>query len=497
MMLWYRIRYARHFREEPAEPRPPMSADQRLFVAYLIVLAWLPLPLGSNRAWSWNLMAALALLLIVWWGVLWLRDEVSAAAWRRAAPALWLFGIWLAWVLLQLAPLPPQVVEWISPQGFQLQRMGALGDLSGLVSLSVDGHATADFLLRSTAYFILFLLTLSLVDRRERIVLLLRVAVLCGVFQAVYGGVIAMSELQNASGTFVNRNHFAGFLEITLALGTGLLMADLGRGEGSSWRQRARAVIRWVISPKMSLRILLAIMVIGLVLSRSRMGNSAFFSSLLVAGGIWLIFARAGSRRLGLFILVSILAIDVYILGHWFGFDKVVKRIQETTLETENRDEVSIESLAYWRDYVWSGSGGGTFYSIFPKYRGTEWDGGTLLHAHNDYLEIMADTGVMGLALLGLLVISSFLKALQALRERHRPLLKGLGFGVVMGIVALMIHSTVDFNLQIPAVTAWFVVLLALGWVAADVELAREPREEGGQARSRRSRGSHWAQARV
>jgi O-antigen ligase len=484
-MILHRILYARYFREDGYQPRPPMSGDQRLFIAYLAFLVWLPLPLGSNRAWSWNLMAVLAVLLFLWWGVLWARRQVSTVTLRRAAPALWLFGVWLLWVLLQLAPLPAGFVQWISPQGFHLHELGNLGEPPATMTLSVDGHATGDFFLRSVAYFILFLLTLSLVDRSTRILLLLRVAVLCGVFQAVYGGVVAMSDLQNASGTFVNRNHFAGFLEITLALGTGLLMSDLGRGEGGSWRQRTRAVVRWLVSPKMSLRILLAIMVIGLVLSRSRMGNSAFFSSLLVAGGIWLIFARTGSRKLGLFILVSILAIDVYILGHWFGFDKVVKRIQETTLETEMRDEVSFESLDYWKDYVWSGSGGGTFYSIFPKYRGTDWGEGTLLHAHNDYLEIMTDTGILGLILLGALVVTSFTKAFQAIRERHRHLLKGLGFGVVMGIVALMIHSTVDFNLQIPAVTAWFVVLLALGWVAADVEL---PRDEGEHSRRHRHR---------
>lgn len=468
------MRTSQYESQSTAEGHP----DRHLFTAYLLLLIWLPLPLGSNRSWSWGIMEVGCFMLAGWWCLLYLNNrKLHSQVWNAAKPAIFLFMAWIVVVVVQLVPLPLSLIEVISPNGLALKQLYGIGISSeNLLILSVDAYATATFLLKSIAYFILFILTLVLVNRYDRVITLLRVAVLCGVFQAIYGGISAMSDLQNASGTFVNRNHFAGFLEICLALGTGLLMSDLGGGEGASWRQRTRALIRWIVSPKMSLRILLAIMVIGLVLSRSRMGNSAFFTSLLITGGIWLVFSRAGSKKIGLFVLVSILIVDIYLLGQWFGIEKVVQRIQQTTMATENRDEISLETVDYWRDYLWSGSGGGTFYSIFPKYRGTEASSGYFLHAHNDYLEILVETGVIGLGTLAGIVILSFFKAFQAIRTRRQPLMRGLGFGVIMGIVALMIHSTVDFNLQIPGVTAWFVVLLALGWVAAN--LREEPRRK-------------------
>lgn len=469
----------------PASSQSSTAVDHRLFLAYLALLAWIPIPLGSNRPWSSSLMVVWCLALALWWGMIhWREAPHASAAWKTSLPARWLFGLWLGLLLLQLLPLPAGMVRWLSPSAAELHTL--IRPDARWLTLSVDPHATLAFLLRSCALFLLFALTLALLNSYHRVQLLIRLAIGCGVLQALIGGVTAMSTLDNASGTFVNRNHFAGFLEICLALGTGLLMGNLGRGEGGSLRQRTRAVIRWLVSPKMSLRILLAIMVIGLILSRSRMGNFAFFSSLLITGAIWLLLARHRSRRIGVLILVSIVLIDVYLLGQWFGVEKVVERIQQTRLETENRDEVSLETVDYWRDYLWTGSGGGSFYSIFPRYRGNETTEGYFLHAHNDYLELLVDTGAPGLGLLGGMVLLSLWQALKAMRTRRQHIQRGLAFGVVMGIIALLMHSSVDFNLQIPAVSAWFVVLLALGWIALAL---REP-SSNSRPSSRRSRHS-------
>ena len=87
-------------------------------------------------------------------------------------------------------------------------------------------------------------------------------------------------------------------------------------------------------------------------------------------------------------------------------------------------------------------------------------------HAHNDYAEFATELGLPAFALLGLGVVLSLGAALRAQRLRHDPLMRGIGFGAGMGLVALLIHSTVDFNLQIPANAALFVVLMALGWIS-------------------------------
>ena len=100
--------------------------------------------------------------------------------------------------------------------------------------------------------------------------------------------------------------------------------------------------------------------------------------------------------------------------------------------------------------------------------------GGYYNHAHNDYLEFATETGLVGLALLGLAVISSLLVAVIAQYRRRDPLMRGLSFAAIMGICAIMIHSTVDFNLQIPANAITFMLLLAMGWIALGMKSKRK-----------------------
>ena len=85
-------------------------------------------------------------------------------------------------------------------------------------------------------------------------------------------------------------------------------------------------------------------------------------------------------------------------------------------------------------------------------------------YAHNDYLHFAAEFGLPGLAMLAAIVLLSLWQAARAQLERHDRTMRGLGCGVLMAIVALLIHTAVDFNLQIPANAATFVVILAVGW---------------------------------
>lgn len=295
-----------------------------------------------------------------------------------------------------------------------------------------------------------------------------------------------------ATGTFVNRNHLAGYLEMTLSVGIGLLFAAAATGERSrNWKQQIRNLAALLLSGKMILRMMLAIMVIALVLTRSRMGNTAFFASMLIAGFISLVMyrAQAGSVRQmfvrrethgTVILLSSLLLIDLLIVGTWFGVEKVVARLEQTSISHDaDRVEVSKNTYQLWQDYAAVGAGGGSFHSVYPAYRpasiGAYYD-----HAHQDYLEFLADTGWVGLGLLGGMVITSLGAALLAMRRRRDSLMRGMAFASVMGIIALLIHSTVDFNLQIPANSVTFMVVLALGWIS--LYLDRHTRNKHGES---------------
>lgn len=462
--------------------------EDRIFYALLVLLVWLPLPMGSNRPWAEAIFEVVASLLVWFWLLGYRRNQVEpGAGFRRARWVVYVLLVWLGYLAFQLIPLPGAVRTLLSPENVAMYAASGVGNWA---PLSLHPYATFLFWLKSVAYVMVFALTLLLVNDKYRMVLVGYALLFSAAFQALYGSMMTLSGLEYgfffekvayigyATGTFVNRNHLAGYLEMASAVGIGLLMAtESGRGASRSWRQRARNLVKLMLSQKLLLRLTLAIMVIALVLTRSRMGNTAFFSSLLVAGVLMLLiyrsqagsvkklFQRSDSRSVTI-LISSLVVIDLLIVGAWFGVDKLADRMAQTSIEHDaGRVEVSLNSLNLLKDYPLVGTGGGTFHVAYSRYRG---DGITQYydHAHEDYLEITGDTGVIGIGLLGLVVAMSFGAAMKALYSRRDRLMRGMAFAAVMGIVALLIHSTVDFNLQIPANSATFMVVLALGWIA-------------------------------
>ncbi len=466
--------------------------DGWVFLLFLLLLVWAPLPLASNRAWAWSLLEIGIFALSALWLLLFAIGKARfSGVFRSAWWAVSLFAAWLGALAFQVLPLPMSWLVQVSPVSARLAEL-VMGSGISAATISVDAEASRAFALKSLAYFLAFCLTLLLVNRRDRLRMLAFVLVGSGVVQAIYASFMHLagfdfrlfyatySHRSYTVGTFVNRNHLAGYLEMTLAIGIGAMIGTLRSGGGvRNWRQRFRDWLAWAVSPRIILRLMLVVMVIALVMTRSRMGNTAFFVSMLVAGMIGLALSRHATRST-VILLVSLVVIDIFIVGAWFGVEKVVTRIGQTPLlrtdkggeqSVEERVEPGLNSLAILREYPLFGSGGGTFYTAFSKHRPGEivafYD-----FTHNDYFQFLSEVGVIGAGILGLLAASTLFVALKAQYQRSDPLSRGVAFGVTMAIIALAIHSSVDFNLQIPANALTFTVLLAMGWVAHAVERA-------------------------
>ena len=517
-----------------------MPGSRGLFVAFLILLVWLPIPLGSNRPWSWALMEVWIYLIAAVWLFKYARGRVTLTEpFRQARSALILLTLWLGYGLLQMIPLPGSVVAVISPNTAALYQQAQLGpklanydlvpnpvsrplpsfpsssatgdrnatdadgqsddtgqqapvpglakaddpnpaavfDISGIppdifsaamansysARLTLDLSASLTAWLKSLAYVLLFMLTLLLVDSRQRLKTLAYVLVLSGLGQAVYGSLaLAAAGSGDASGSFMNRNHFAAYLVLCLSVGIGLLIASMGQGTNAgSWRQRLLRIGAVILSAKAPLRIFLAIMVIALVLTHSRMGNSSFFASLLITGTLALILFKDTPRPVVL-LIASLIVIDIIIIGSWVGIEKVKERLSQTTLAQESRDELDIYSFKLWKDYPLFGAGAGSYYSVFPRYREADTGHGFYDHALNDYLEFLSEYGILGLLFPAGIVILALRNAILAQLRRRSQFARGIGFAATMAITAMLIHATVEFNLQIPAYAATFMVILAM-----------------------------------
>jgi O-antigen ligase len=256
---------------------------------------------------------------------------------------------------------------------------------------------------------------------------------------------------------------------MSLAIGVGLLIAGLSDRSADTWKKFIRQTIEWILSPKMVLRLALCVLVIALTTTHSRMGNAAFFSSLLVAGAIGIALSRYATRNTVL-LLASLIAIDLLIVGSWFGVEKLAKRFETAGADmVEARELPGARTLELAKDFPVFGAGPGSYYLAFPPYR-TERITAFFDHAHNDYLQFAAESGFLGLAILAAFVILALGAALLAQWQRRDPLMRGISFACIMGVTSILIHSWVDFNLQIPANAALFMVLLALGWISLHLD---------------------------
>lgn len=438
--------------------QPTNLLERFLLGAILFILVWLPLPLGSNRDWAVGLFVLLMGALGGAWALGQLRGAVTPASRHKtliaALPLLALLLLSQAWVL----------VQW-------------------LAGLSVDNGATFQYLLLGLAYCLLFLLVVSLFHTRKRLTLLLGTLVVSGTLQAFFGAFMTLSGVEwllvepktsyvgDATGTFVNRNHLAGYLELTLACGIGLLLA-LRDGRPFSWVN----LLELLLGPKARLRLALVVMVIALVMTHSRMGNAAFFASLLLVGGLFVLLEKEHRLRNSL-ILGSLILIDILVVSQYFGLEKLKDRLLNTRLNdvvvngevvqraNEVRDNVFGYAVPLLQARPLVGQGAGSFETVFPQYPGNDirihFD-----HAHNDFIQFAIEFGLLGSLPLAAFILLALWYALRALWQRESVYRSGAGFGAAMGIIALLIHSSTDFNLQIPANAATLVVLCAIAVLA-------------------------------
>ena len=436
------------------------SRLERFIVAGLLtVIFWAPLPLGSNRDWSAALLILLIGVLAFFWGINLLRQSQSA---RSAKQKLNQPGLVML-VLLSLTQV------WVAAQW--------------LIGWSDNPATSFQYLMLGIAYTLMFVMILSLFNTRKRLTLLLSVFLVSGAFQAFWGASMVLSGVEwlfgvpkehylgKATGTFVNRNHLAGYLEMTIGLGIGLMLA-LRDGKAFRWRN----IIELLLGPKTKIRLAIVIMVIGLVMTQSRMGNAGFFSSLLIVGSVFVLITKEHRLRNSL-LLVSFIIIDMIVISQYFGLERLKDRIINTEVNISQEDGKLVFDINDLRGLAFTnsiplaqekpliGHGAGSFEVVFMAYAGPNF-GGHFDKAHNDYIQFWVEYGIIGALPLLIFALFALYQAFRALKNKQSAYRSGIGFGAAMAIIAIIIHSASDFNLQIPANAMTFVIVCAIAVLA-------------------------------
>jgi O-antigen ligase len=388
-------------------------------------------------------------------------------------------------VVLQVVPLPSRFAITLSRgREWDIGLASQLGGKRSLMTLSIYPHATVMALVTFLAYLSGFLLAAHVFDSGKRKSLIVRALVFLGCFEAVYGIVQYLTGWQkiftftkqynigDATGTYINRNHFAGLLELTLpfviaSIYYAFQIWSESRSHGLGGRASRREQ-SWGFQAIVYL-FLLVIMVLAVLFSHSRMGIlTTIFSIVFVALVAQL---RIRQRIWALGLILFLVCVSGYAL--WIGINPVLARFEQM------REQGSLrlgDRVAFWKDeirlvrqYPMLGTGLGTFGQSFRRYQ-TSFVEGFVDHAHNDYLEFASETGVLGAALLFLPILYLLARMMISFRGDPRRYRRSVTLGCTGSTLAILIHSVTDFNLQIPANALVFAVVLGIGYKASCVE---------------------------
>ncbi|PYY12101.1 MAG: hypothetical protein DMG69_02295 [Acidobacteria bacterium] len=201
-----------------------------------------------------------------------------------------------------------------------------------------------------------------------------------------------------------------------------------------------------------------------LLLLRSRLIALLAETAIVVALLGW--SARTAEKRsLAKTVAATILA--AILLFSWVDSGRASKHlalifnIESPDWVGSSRKSMALDSLRMWRDHLVLGVGLGNFETAYPGYQSLPTDL-WIDHAHDDYLEAAAETGLVGAVLILSALALFFRLAFQDLRHRLRSEGGWIRLGAAIGCCGLLVHSFFDFNLHIPANAAWFASLAGL-----------------------------------
>jgi O-antigen ligase len=380
---------------------------------------------GVVEVWSESLLEIGASILLVTWAV---------GVYRRRQPR----------------------VQW-SPLIWPMLGFFAIGIFQLIFHLTVNPFLSRTELLRLAAYLIVFFLTSQVFRERADLVKLTWFLIFLGFSVGLLGIVQNFTSEQSIYwvrhlpqyggspfGPYVNRNHFAGFVELVLPVGLALLFF---RG------------LRRDLLPMAGL--LTIVPVAALFLTGSRGGIVSFAFEV----GVLILLSRVrGAPEAATTIPIAILALAALSLIAWLGAGRAIEKFSKTTIgEVKLSRRVSMFRGAahIFFDHPIKGVGLGTIVSVFPSYD-TGYDGLVVDHVHNDYIEALAETGILGgicgLVFLGLL----FREARKSFTAEQGHFSRALHAGAIAALCGLLLHSTVDFNLHIPSNAILFLLMAYL-----------------------------------
>jgi len=382
-------------------------------IGICVLIAFGVLTFGAVQTWSRSILEIGAALLLVYWAALVASRKEDAK------------------------------IQW-NPLNWPLLAFIAIGLLQLLFHGTAYPFLTRVQLLKLAVYFIVLFLSAQAFRSRADLEVLAWCAILfCfgvslfAIIQHFTAGATIYWTVPVTGGQpygpYVNRNHFAGFVELTLPVGVALMAF--------------RAVRREVLP----LLTLFTVVPVGaLVLSGSRGGLLGFTFEVCILA--WML-RRRRVLRTGRLMAGAAVAVVALLFVAWLGASGAVQRIsalRSPDVTFGRRIAMARGAAHIFFDHPLKGCGLGTLVAVYPRYE-TDYDGRVVDHAHNDYLETLAETGLLGGLCGAVFLWLLFRAARKNFAAEQGQLSLALHAAAIMAVGGMLLHSLVDFNLQLPA----------------------------------------------
>ena len=429
----------------------------RLSGAIFVLLCFIPVisavAYGAVDVWALGFLTVfVGAILILWLAESFFNKEFSFSTNWLQLP---LFGLILIG-LIQLLPLR------------NLNISSDLLSIPATNSLSLDAYSTRFGIIQLIGYFVFFAAAFVFINNQKRLRRIVSIIIIFGAIMAFFGILQSLADLESIYGlrpslqakpfaSFINRHHFAAFMEMTIGLTLALLFG--------------KALKR---DKNLLLIIAAVIMGSGLILTSSRGG---FLSLLSVIGFVItanLLKKQDGEkaekannyRRYFAFIgggitLILVLFGAVFLLG---GDQSLLRG---TGLQNAQAD-ISSGRTHFWSvalkiffDYPILGVGLNAFGTTFPQY--DTWNGNFRIEqAHNDYLQILTESGILGFACVAAFIFLLFKRGAQIISQSTDNFRRNVAVGALAGCFGILIHSFFDFPLRTPSNAFFFLILVVL-----------------------------------
>jgi O-antigen ligase len=409
------------------KPAPPRLTSTSILMGGCAVLLFAPLAFGAVESWAVFVLEASSMaLLLVWAYRQWSNLQLDVTDHVLYRPMAAFFALAL--------------IQWIT----------------GISSYRLE---TYKHLLLYAAYGMLAFVVSQTLRRASQFELIAQLF-------TVYGGVLAFFSilqglapngklywvfpLQNGGfiyGPYVNHNHYAGLMEMLTPFPLVLAATSMTSG-----------------NRKIAIAAVAALMGASIFLSGSRGGMVAFFVQMLVLGALLLRKREVGWQQP--LMLAGFVAVVIIFLV-WMGGNELTRRL--ISIHSEAREEITggvrltidRDCLRMFLKRPFFGWGLGTFPTVYPQFR-SFYTNFFVNEAHNDYLQFLVETGLAGFSIALWFLILVFRKAASRMKNWTESATGCLTVAALLGCIGILVHSLLDFNLQIPANAALFFVLCTI-----------------------------------